>query len=155
MATGFYCGIASMISSAVLDEEELQALREITAPAPRKPVILVVDDDRLVLAEMRELIEGANFRCLTAGSAAEALRRIRRDESDIDLLVTDLRMEHQGAGLELIRQLNEVGTFLPIIVLSGQADARDVIEAMRLNVLDFMVKPLDLLYFLDLLKRSL
>ena len=87
-----------MISPVVLDEEELEALREVTAQAPHKPLVLVVDDDRDVLAEMRELIEGANFRCLTAGSAAEALRRIRRDESDIDLLVTDLRMEHEGRG---------------------------------------------------------
>ena len=55
----------------------------------------------------------------------------------------------------MIRELNEVGTFLPIIVLSGQANARDVIEAMRLNVLDFMVKPLDPGYFLDLLRRHL
>ncbi|MBD9502809.1 response regulator [Pseudomonas sp. BGr12] len=144
-----------MVNPVVLDEEELEALREVTARTPRKPLVLVVDDDLEVLAEMRELIEGANLRCLTAGSAAEALRRIRRDESDIDLLVTDLRMEHEGAGLDLIRELNEVGTFLPIIVLSGQADARDVIEAMRLNVLDFMVKPLDPLYFLDLLSRYL
>ncbi|MBD9517701.1 MULTISPECIES: response regulator [Pseudomonadaceae] len=144
-----------MVNPVVLDEEELEALREVTARAPRKPLVLVVDDDLEVLAELRELIEGANLRCLTAGSAVEALRRIRRDESDIDLLVTDLRMEHQGAGLDLIRELNEVGTFLPIIVLSGQADARDVIEAMRLNVLDFMVKPLDPLYFLDLLSRYL
>lgn len=144
-----------MISPVVLDEDELEALREITAPAPRKSVVLVVDDDREVLAELRELIEGASFHCLTAGSAAAALRRIRHDESDIDLLVTDLRMEHEGAGLELIRKLNEIGTFLPIIVLSGQADIREVIEAMRLNVLDFMVKPLDPAYFLTLLSRYL
>ncbi len=144
-----------MISPVVLDEEEIEALREVTARATRQPVVLVVDDDREVLAEMRELIESANIQCLTAGSAAEALRRIRRDESSIDLLVTDLRMEHESAGLDLIRELNEVGTFLPIIVLSGQADACNVIEAMRLNVLDFMVKPLDPVYFLDLLKRSL
>ncbi|WP_447753327.1 response regulator [Pseudomonas nicosulfuronedens] len=144
-----------MISSVVLDEEELQALREITAPMPRKSVVLVVDDDRAVLASMRELIEGANFRCLTAGSAVEALRRIRRDESDIDLLVVDLCMEQEGAGLSLIRELNEVGTFLPIIVLSGQPDVHDVIESLRLSVLDFLVKPVDPMYFLGLLRRYL
>ncbi|PJI47366.1 MAG: response regulator [Pseudomonas sp.] len=144
-----------MISPVVLDEEELEALREVTARAPRKPVVLVVDDDRAVLAEMRELIEGADFHCLTAGSAAEALRRIRRDESDIDLLVIDLCMEQEGAGLSLIRELNEVGTFLPIIVLSGQPDVREVIESLRLSVLDFLVKPVDPVYFLGLLSRYL
>ncbi|MCP8463924.1 response regulator [Pseudomonas sp. ZM23] len=144
-----------MVNQVILDEEELQALREITAPPARRPVVLLVDDDRDVLAEMCELIEGAGIRCLTAGSAAEALRRIHRDESDIDLLITDLRMEGEGSGLELIRELNDIGTFLPIIVLSGQADTRDVIEAMRLNVLDFMLKPVDPDYLLGALRRNL
>lgn len=144
-----------MVNHVILDEEELEALREITRPPPRKPVVLLVDDDREVLAEMRELIETADIQCLTARSATEALRRIRRDESDIDLLITDLRMEREGSGLELIRELNAIGTFLPIIVLSGQADTRDVIEAMRLNVLDFMLKPVDPAYFLRTLSRCL
>lgn len=143
------------VTQDILDEEERAALREVTASTPRKPVVLLVDDDPAVLAEMRELIETANIHCLVAHSAASALRRIRRDESDIDLLITDLQMERKGAGLELIRELNAIGTFLPIIVVSGQADTRDVIEAMRLNVLDFMVKPLDPAYFLELLRRYL
>lgn len=138
-----------------LSEEELEALREITETPVRRPVILLVDDDADVLEEMRELIEGADVECLTARSAAEALRRINRDESSIDLLVTDLNMEEAGSGLHLIRELNLIGTFLPIIVLSGQAATRDVIDAMRLNVLDFMLKPVEPDYFLQVLNRSL
>lgn len=144
-----------MSQNGFLSEEELEALREVTAPPIRRPVVLLVDDDREVLAEMRELIETADVRCLTASSAAEALRRIVRDESSIDLLVTDLNMESAGAGLDLIRELNAIGTFLPIIVLSGHAGTRDVIEAMRLNVLDFMLKPVEPDYFLHILSRSL
>lgn len=145
----------AMVTQDILDDEELAALRDITAPAPRKPVVLLVDDDPAVLAEMRELIETADLHCLAARSAAEALRCIRKDESDIDLLITDLCMEHDGSGLDLIRELNAIGTFLPIIILSGQADTRDVIEAMRLNVLDFMLKPVDPAYLLDALRRCL
>ncbi|MFV3306571.1 response regulator [Pseudomonas sp. NY15181] len=144
-----------MVTPDILDEEELAALREVTAPAPRKPVALLVEDDPEVLAGLRELIETADFRCLIAHSAPEALRRIRRDESNIDLLITDLPMERKGAGLELIRDLNAIGTFLPIIVLSGRADTLDVIEAMGLNVLEVMLKPVDPDYFLYVLSRSL
>ncbi len=140
------------VTQDILDEEELAALREVTAPAPRPPVVLLVDADP---DEMRELIESAGIHCLIAYSAAEALRRIRRDESDIDLLITDLPMERKGSGLELIRELNAIGTFLPIIVLSGQADTLDVIEAMGLNVLEIMLKPVDPDYFLYVLSRSL
>lgn len=143
------------VTQDILDEEERAALREVTASTPRKPVVLLVDDDPAVLAEMRELIETANIHCLVAHSAASALRRIRRDESDIDLLITDLPMERKGAGLELIRDLNAIGTFLPIIVLSGQADTLGMIEAMGLNVLEVMLKPVDPEYFRHVLSRSL
>jgi len=117
--------------------------------------VLLVDDDPQVLAEMRELIESADLQCLTASNSAQALRRIGRDESAIDLLVTDLRMEGEGAGLALIRQLDAQGTFLPIIVLSGSPRARDLVEAMRLNVLDFLLKPVEPEEFLRTLKRCL
>ncbi|MDF3934730.1 response regulator [Pseudomonas citronellolis] len=139
----------------ILDADELAALQAVTSRPARRPVVLLVDDDRQVLAEMRELIRGAGLDCLTARSSAEALRRIRRDEAGIDLLVTDLRMETESSGLELIRQLNDQGTFLPIVVLSGTDDARDVVEAMRLSVLDFLLKPVDPAYFLQTLKRYL
>lgn len=150
-------GIAAMATGPqdILDEEELEALREVTAPTPRQPVALLVEDDPEVLAGLRELIESADFHCLIAHNAAEALRRIRRSESDIDLLITDLPMERKGSGLELIRELNAIGTFLPIIVLSGQADTLDLIEAMGLNVLEVMLKPVDRDYFLHALNRSL
>lgn len=144
-----------MSQNSFLSDEELEALREITEPAGRRPVVLLVDDDKDVLDEMRELIETADFDCLTANSADEALRRIVRDESSIDLLVTDLNMGVGGSGLDLIRELNSIGTFLPIIVLSGQAASRDVVDALRLNVLDFMLKPIEPDYFLSILNRSL
>jgi len=144
-----------MVTPDILDEEELAALREVTAPIPRSPVVLLVDEDPEVLAKLRELIESADIHCLTAQSAAEALRRIRRDESDIDLLITDLPMERTGSGLALIRELNAIGTFLPILVLSGQADTLDLIEAMGLNVVEIMLKPVDPEYFLLALSRSL
>ncbi|KRV65706.1 response regulator [Pseudomonas citronellolis] len=139
----------------LLDDEEIEALLEITVRPERPPTVLLVDDDPQVLAEMRELIESADLQCLTASNSAQALRRIGRDESAIDLLVTDLCMEGEGAGLELIRQLHARGTFLPIIVLSGTTRARDVVEAMRLNVLDFLLKPVEPEEFLRTLKRCL
>jgi len=139
----------------LLDDEEIEALLEISARPERRPVVLLVDDEPQVLAAMRGLIESAGLQCLTARSSAQALRRIGRDESAIDLLVTDLRMEGEGAGLALIRQLDAQGTFLPIIVLSGSPRARDLVEAMRLNVLDFLLKPVEPEEFLRTLKRCL
>ncbi|MDN6856298.1 response regulator [Pseudomonas sp. CAN2814] len=139
----------------LLDAEELEALREVSTRALRKPLVLLVDDNRESLGRVRGLIEGANLRCVTARSAEAALRRIRRDEKTIDLLVTGLRVERDGAGLDLIRELSSIGTFLPIIVLSGQDDLREIYATTPLNVLDFLAKPVDSASFLHSLNRCL
>ncbi|MCP1624767.1 response regulator [Pseudomonas nitroreducens] len=144
-----------MNPSLLLDAEELEALREVNARVLRQPVVLLVDDDRAALVRVRGLIERARLRCVTASTAQEALRRIRRDEAGIDLLVIGLRVGREGGGLDLLRELGSVGTFLPIIVLSGQGDLRDGFATASLNVLDFLATPVDPAYFLDLLGRYL
>jgi len=59
-------------------------------------------------------------------------------------------------GLHLIRQVRESERAeLPIIIMSGDAEVRDAIEAMHLNVLDFLLKPIDPPKLLDLIKRTL
>ncbi|MGC4008627.1 MAG: response regulator [Pseudomonas sp.] len=144
-----------MSKRVVLNDEELQALRDITARAPRRPVVLLVDDDRAVLARTRRLIERANLRCLTASSAALALRRIQREEAAIDLLVSGLGLERDGPGRAFIRELNESGTFLPIIMLSARTDLGEDLFEVPLNVLDFLPKPVDPVSFLHALSHSL
>jgi DNA-binding NtrC family response regulator len=44
---------------------------------------------------------------------------------------------------------------LPIIIMSGDAEVRDAIEAMHLSVVDFLLKPIDTDQLLKLIKREL
>jgi DNA-binding NtrC family response regulator len=47
-------------------------------------------------------------------------------------------------GLELISTIRESEwADLPIVIISGDADVRDAIKAMRLSVVDFLLKPID------------
>ena len=139
----------------LLSDAELAALREAESASHHVPRVLLVDDDEVALAELGELVESAGLSFFVAGTAAQAMQLLQAEEANIDLVVTDLRMEADDSGLALVRELNAGGNFLPIIVLSGNAGARDVVEAMRLNVLDFMLKPIDPDYFLDQLASHL
>ncbi|NEA10303.1 response regulator, partial [Streptomyces sp. SID10692] len=44
---------------------------------------------------------------------------------------------------------------LPIIIMSGDAEAPDVIDAMHLSVVDFLLKPIDSVKLAKLVKREL
>jgi DNA-binding response OmpR family regulator len=63
--------------------------------------ILLVDDDLAVLLTLKAVLEFHGFEVETAGSSAEALARM---ESGIyQMVISDLRMETEEAGLEVIR----------------------------------------------------
>ena len=64
--------------------------------------ILVVDDDRLVLASIGRGLRDAGYRVSVAGNGDDALEIAARDRPDLALL--DVRMPGIG-GLELYRQL--------------------------------------------------
>lgn len=63
--------------------------------------ILLVDDDLAVLLTLKAVLELQGFEVETAASSAEALARI---ESGVyQMVISDLRMETEEAGLEVIR----------------------------------------------------
>ncbi|MFZ0799791.1 MAG: response regulator [Terriglobales bacterium] len=63
--------------------------------------ILLVDDDLAVLLTLKAVLELQGFEVETAGSSVEALARM--ESSVYQLVISDLRMETEEAGLEVIR----------------------------------------------------
>jgi CheY-like chemotaxis protein len=63
--------------------------------------ILLVDDDLAVLLTLKAVLELHGFEVETAGSSAEAFARM--DSGVYQMVISDLRMETEDAGLEVIR----------------------------------------------------
>lgn len=57
-------------------------------------------------------------------------------------ILTDVRMPGMD-GLQLLERLAELRCSLPILVLTGHADIRMAVSAMKLNAFDFLEKPVD------------
>jgi len=66
---------------------------------PRR--VLLVDDDPTVLLTLKAVLQLNRFDVETAASVAEAQRKLQ--VSTFDLIVTDVRMEDEGSGFEVIR----------------------------------------------------
>lgn len=123
----------------VFAAEEAPAVR---APAARPWPILIVDDEpevhtvtRLVLADYTFLTRPLRF--LSAGSATEA-RRILKEEPEIAVILLDVVMESERAGLELVHFIREEqGNRLTRIILRtgqpGYAPEREVIVDCDIN----------------------
>ena len=102
--------------------------------------ILVVDDDRLVLAALAEGLRGAGYRVTGVASGEEALASVARDAPDLALL--DVRMPGMS-GIELGRQVREKFG-VPFLYLSAYGDQDMVQQAVDEGALGYLVKPLDI-----------
>jgi len=106
---------------------------------PAKFHVLVVDDDRLVLATLAKGLRQAGYRVSEADSSSEALRLVKETRADLALL--DVRMPG-GSGLELAQQLSKAHR-MPFLFLSAYGDEDIVKQAADFGALGYLVKPLD------------
>ena len=102
------------------------------------PIVFVVDDDPSVRRSIERLIQPAGFKVETFQSGAEFLRR--QHSEGPACLVLDVRL--QGlSGLDLQRELTNVGIDLPIIFITAHGDIPMTVRAMKGGAAEFLTKP--------------
>jgi len=100
--------------------------------------ILIVDDEPTASEYLRVLLEGEGFAVRSTGNGIEAL--IALETNPFDLVISDLRMP-QMDGLELLTHLKQRWPDLPVIVLTANEGIEDVVQAIHLGALNYLVKP--------------
>jgi len=100
--------------------------------------VFVVDDDKSFLRSMDRLLRTAGYEVRTFISAREFLAADRGDGQSCLLL--DLRMPGVS-GIDLQEQLVASGYDIPIVFLSGHAEFRSGVRAMKAGAIDFLAKP--------------
>ncbi|MCW2495755.1 response regulator [Jatrophihabitans sp.] len=103
--------------------------------------LLIVDDEPHLLHALTVNLTGRGYDVATATSASRALAEIHHTPPD--LLVLDLGLPDLD-GLEVIRELRENGPDLPILVLSARHTSADMVAALDLGALDYVVKPFNM-----------
>src|ERR1700742_919863 len=104
-----------------------------------KTQALVVDDEAAILRFLKPALEANGYEMTSAGTVAEALKRIAADSPDLVLL--DLGLP-DGDGKDVIRQARQWSD-VPIIVLSAREREAEKIEALDLGADDYVNKPFD------------
>ena len=104
-----------------------------------KGKILVVDDDRLVLATVTHGLVQAGYEVIDADNGDDAILLARQRKPELALL--DIRMEGKS-GFDVAEYLRDA-CHIPFIFLSAFADADTVAQVAALGAVGYMVKPLD------------
>jgi DNA-binding NtrC family response regulator len=101
--------------------------------------LLLVDDDRHVLASMADWLKDQGYPTDTAVSLAEG--RAAVDRKDYDLVLADIRLG-DGDGFELLAHCRKSRPGMAVIMITGYGTVEVAVEAIRQGAFDFLTKPL-------------
>jgi two-component system nitrogen regulation response regulator GlnG len=102
--------------------------------------ILIVDDEEEIAKALGRVVSREGLTPLLAKSGAEALQMVRG--GDPDVMLADFRMPGMD-GMELMRKVRDLDPELPVILISGFAEVRGAVEAIRAGAHDYLAKPFD------------
>ncbi len=109
------------------------------AGANSRGKILVVDDDRLVLATVTHGLSAAGYEVIDADNGDDAILLAREHRPALALL--DIRMEGKS-GFDVAETLRDAYS-IPFMFLSAFADEATKQQVQALGALDYLIKPLD------------
>lgn len=105
-----------------------------------KSKILLVDDDPFTRRLFEDLLRSSSVELVTATNAAEARRAF--DLSDFNLAILDQRLP-DGNGLELFAEMRKLRPRQTALLITGHADVRDAMRAVREGLFDYLTKPFE------------
>ncbi|MDB6055171.1 MAG: Response regulator of zinc sigma-54-dependent two-component system [Verrucomicrobiales bacterium] len=106
-----------------------------------RPCILIVDDDQSQRSLIDTFLRSQDFDTNVVSSGEEALTVL--DASRVSMMVSDVRM-NGISGLETLRRARIKHSKLPVLLVTGYADIREAVGAMRDGALNYLAKPIDL-----------
>ncbi len=101
---------------------------------------LIVDDEAMIRLALKKLFQKEGYSVLLASSGASALKIL--EEETPEIVVLDVRLP-DASGLDLLKTIKGVNPETVVIMISGQADIKSSVEAMKIGAYDFLEKPLD------------
>ena len=102
------------------------------------PIVFVVDDDERARESVCALVQSMGLDSVPFASAEEFLEQHTNDHAGC--LITDVRMLGIS-GLELHEKLNEMGSNLPVIVITAHATTAVTVQAMQGGAITLLDKP--------------
>lgn len=117
-----------------------------------KKHLLLVDDERIVLATLAMGLTGAGYAVSTAESMPEAEALLAGGEK-FDLAILDVRM-HGKSGLDLASRLHQLD-HIPFMLLTAYNDQAIVDQAAACGALGYLVKPIDVPQLIPAIEAAL
>jgi DNA-binding NtrC family response regulator len=119
-------------------------------------MILLIDDDRSVIASLALLLKQAGFQSASAESPAQALEILRRDPCE--LVIQDMNFSRRTSGeegLQLLREIKALGPRVPVVLITAWGSVDLAVQGMKAGAADFITKPWSNLQVLQAVRTAI
>jgi two-component system cell cycle response regulator len=109
---------------------------------PRKPVLVVADDDRITRELLASILRANNYEVDAVADGQEAVDRVGK--GSVDLVLLDVMMPRMG-GLEACRLIKGMTaeSFLPTLLVTVKTDPASRVEGLKTGADDYVCKPFE------------
>lgn len=114
----------------------------------KKITILYVEDDKNTREELEFFLENKVLKLYSAKNGEEGLALFK--EHSPDLIISDIQMPVLN-GIDMVRQIKEINFSIPVILITAFNDTDYLFQAIKLNISNYLTKPLNLNLLIDVL----
>ena len=111
--------------------------------------ILLIDDEVEFAVTLAERLTLRGYAASVAADGEEGLARLEQENFDfvlLDMMLPGIR------GLDVLQRIRQKQPNLPVILLTGNAAAKDGIQGMKQGARGYLIKPVDLQELLELIE---
>ncbi len=107
----------------------------------KKLSLLYVEDDENTREELQYFLQYKVKNLYTAKNGQEGLELFEKHQPD--LIVTDIQMPIM-TGIKMVKSIKEINPNIPIVIITAYNDSENLLDAIKLNVTNYLIKPLNL-----------
>ncbi|WKZ38114.1 MAG: response regulator transcription factor [Anaerolineales bacterium] len=114
--------------------------------------ILVVDDEPVARQSLSDILKLEGYGVAVAPNGQAAVEHVRTHT--VDLMIVDLKMPGMD-GLEVVQVVNQISPETEVILLTAHGSTETAIQALRLRIHDYLLKPASPTQILASVKKGL
>jgi|SRR5438309_9479020 len=110
-------------------------------PEKESKRLLLVDDEPSIRATLALILQEHGFQVSVAGSVAEAIQTVQKQ--NFDALLSDLNIAEPGDGFAVVRAIRQLNPGCVAVILTGYPAFETAVEGIHERIDDYIVKPAD------------
>jgi two-component system response regulator HydG len=113
--------------------------------------VLIIDDEKFHAEALAESLGRVGYECVLANSGAAGLKKM--EDEEFGVVLTDLKMEDMD-GLAVVRKVKHLSPETVVVVITGHADTKTAVEAIKEGAVNYLVKPVDMAELRTIVERA-